>query len=186
MSFKFKLRNKIKKEPNNNTIVLGKKTNIRHCNIYIKGSGNTLIFKDNVNLRDVHIEIDGVNCILEIGENTIIGKNCYLSAREHATKLIIGDNCMFSRNIKIMTSDGHDIYDSLSKNRINLAKDIIIGDRVWLADGVIVLKGVHIGGHSIVGINSIVTTNISKNSIAAGIPAKIIKTNVTWDEKLTY
>ena len=91
---------------------------------------------------------------------------------------------MFSRNIKIMTSDGHDIiHDS---KRINQAKSITIGEHVWLADSVTILKGCSVGNGSVVGINSLVTRNIGSNKVAAGVPAVEIKDNINWDEELTF
>lgn len=91
---------------------------------------------------------------------------------------------MFSRNVKIMTSDGHNI---VRKNeRINQARNIAIGNHVWLADNVTILKGVHIGNDSMVGINSTLTKSIETNVIAVGNPAKVIQNNINWEEKLTY
>jgi len=91
---------------------------------------------------------------------------------------------MFSRNIKLMTSDGHDIYHD--KRRINPAKSIIIGSHVWLSDSVTVLKGCNIGDGSIIGINSLVTKSIGSNKIAVGTPAVEVKDNIQWDEDLTF
>lgn len=181
----FHLRNKIRISKNNE-LTLGKGSQIRQCHIIIKGSGNKLIIESGAKLRKVKIEIDGENCQLRIGKNTVIGENCYLSAREKDTQLIIGANCMFSRNVKVMTSDGHNIIDVSSKRRINLAKNILIEDHVWLADGAVVLKGCKIGSGAVIGLHSIVTQNISNNTVAAGIPAKSIKENTTWENDLTY
>ncbi len=91
---------------------------------------------------------------------------------------------MFSRNVKIMTSDGHDILEN--SKRINYAKDINIGNHVWLADNTTILKGVTIGDNSIIGINSTVTKSVPINSIAAGNPAKVVKSSIYWEETLTY
>ncbi|MEZ8141250.1 hexapeptide transferase [Enterovibrio norvegicus FF-162] len=179
----FQIRNKVKIKKNN-TVVLGSGVRVRKCNISIKGSGNTLTFEDGANLKGVQLEIDGINCALTIGKNCVIGEGCYLSARESNTSLTIGNDCMFSRNVKVMTSDGHDILSSGA--RINPAKNINIGNHVWLADGVIVLKGSNIGDGSIIGINAVVTRDVPAHSIAAGNPAKTIKSDVHWDEKLTY
>lgn len=91
---------------------------------------------------------------------------------------------MFSRNVKLMTSDGHDILRD--GKRINPAKSIYIGSHVWLADNVTILKGVSIGSGSIVGINSTVTHSFSDNSAAAGNPARVIADSITWQEELTF
>ncbi|MDD1793603.1 acyltransferase [Enterovibrio makurazakiensis] len=179
----FTLRNKVKVK-NGNTINVASATRIRQCHISIKGTGNKLMIDDGANLKGVHIEINGNNCSLTVGKHSVIGEGCYLSARENGTTLTIGENCMFSRNVKVMTSDGHDIL--CANERINPAKSITIGSHVWLADGAVVLKGNDIGDHSVVGINAVVTHDVPTNSIAAGNPAKIIKSDICWDEKLTY
>lgn len=38
-----------------------------------------------------------------------------------------------------------------------------------------------IGSGSVVGIGSVVSTNITDNSIAVGVPAKVVKTDIVWD-----
>ena len=53
--------------------------------------------------------------------------------------------------------------------------EIKIGENVWICDKVTILGGVTIGDNVIIGADSIVTHDIPSNSIAAGIPAKIIK-----------
>ncbi|MVB34360.1 acyltransferase [Vibrio cholerae] len=178
-----KLRNKIRVKPNN-SIQIGKNTRIRYCDIYVNGENNQLIIHDGANLKGVSIELNGNNCLLEIGANCVIGHNCFISCREHNTIIKIGNDCMFSRNIKIMTSDGHDIL--YNGNRINPARDITIGDHVWLADNVTILKGVDIGSDSIIGINSTVTKSIDPSCIAAGNPARKIKENISWNTTLSY
>ncbi|WP_229333339.1 acyltransferase [Grimontia hollisae] len=169
-----------------NTIKFGVKNRIRKCTIAIHGRGNRLIFEDGANLKGVHIELDGNHCTMIIGKHCVIGEGCYFSARENNTTLRIGDHCMFSRNVKLMTSDGHDIHTLEQEKRINPAKNITIGNRVWLADSSVVLKGCTIGDGAVVGINAVVTKNVPNNSIAAGNPAKVIKNNIRWNEELTY
>ena len=44
----------------------------------------------------------------------------------------------------------------------------------------VILKGVIIDDGAVIGINSVVTKDIPKNCIAAGIPAKVIKRNILW------
>ncbi|MFB9189592.1 acyltransferase [Vibrio ostreicida] len=183
ISLRLKLRNKFKITGKHN-ISIDPSANIKGCRLTIKGSGNHIEIGKNVNLRDSHIEIDGNNCTLIIGHNSVIGHNCYLSSRENNTTLRIGEGCMFSRNIKIMTSDGHNILKN--GQRINPAKGISIGNRVWLADNVTVLKGVEIGESAIVGINSTLTKSIASGVIAAGNPAKEVQNNVLWQHELTY
>ncbi|UCN01063.1 acyltransferase [Sulfurimonas sp. SWIR-19] len=170
-----KLRNKIRIK-GSVTLSLAKNAKITNCDISIKGKNNSLTIEDGVTIRYTQIEILGDNCSIYIGKNTIVGHGCYLSAKE-GKKLVIEDECMLSRNVKIMTSDGHFIY--VDTTVINEGKDIAIGKHVWLADNVTVLKGVDIGEGSVIGINATVTKNISAFSIAVGNPAVVVKKGIT-------
>ena len=57
---------------------------------------------------------------------------------------------------------------------------IVIQDHVWLGMNVIVLKGVTIGEGAIVAAGSIVTKDVPPHCLVAGVPAKVVKTDVTW------
>ncbi|MFM2588568.1 acyltransferase [Vibrio sp. TBV020] len=178
-----RLRNKVRIE-HNNTVTISSGAKLRDCNISIKGQNNRLVIESGVNIRKTQIEIDGNHCTVYIGKDCVIGHGCYLSSREIKTELMLGANCMLSRNVKVMTSDGHDILKG--GKRINPAQSISIGEQVWLADNTTVLKGVKIGDNSIVGINSTLTKSIASGSIAVGNPAKVVQTDISWRSDLTY
>lgn len=177
-SFVHRLRNKIKVQRGNH-IAIGEKVGLSGCSITIKGSNNSLSIGSGSRLRNMTIEIVGNGCTVEIGERCIIGHGCYLSAKEENIRLIIGNDCMFSRNVNILTSDGHPVFQE--HRRINPARDIVIGNHVWLADNATVLKGTSVGDHTVVGIHSLITRSIPENSVAVGIPAKVVKTGITWE-----
>ena len=175
-----KIRNKIKVAPSAQ-LDIAQSAKIVNCSVTIKGKNNQLVIKEGARIRDVIIEIIGDDCLIEIGKNSMVGRGSYISAKEKNSKLIIGDECGLSRNVKVMTSDGHPIYHN--GIRINPAKDIVIENYVWIADNVTILKGVIIGSGSVVGINSTVVKSISNNSIAVGNPAKVVKENIRWKDK---
>ncbi|NOH55551.1 acyltransferase [Vibrio coralliilyticus] len=179
----YKIRNKIR-ITGNHQINIAPSANIRGCKIIIKGEENSIEIGAGANIRDCLIEIDGKNNSLSIGSNTTIGHNCYLSSREANTSLSIGSGCMLSRNVKVMTSDGHNI--TKDGKRINSAQSIEIGPKVWLADNVTVLKGVTVGEGSIIGINSTLTKSVPSSVIAVGNPAKVVQNGVSWQHELTY
>lgn len=87
---------------------------------------------------------------------------------------------MFSNHIIVRTSDSHPIYDMATGNRINPAKDIYIGDHVWIAPDTKIMKGAVIGNGSIIGSNSMVSKEIPANSLAVGMPAKVVKQDIKW------
>jgi len=173
-----KFRNKIRIK-GSAELYIASSAKIVNCDISIKGNNNTLVIQDEVTIRYTQIEILGDNCSIEIGKNSIVGHESYLSAKEGRC-LLIKENCMFSRNVKIMTSDGHPIYQD--GVLINKSKDVLINNNVWLADNVTVLKGVSIGHNCVVGINSTLAHSISAHTIAVGNPAKVVKENVSWEE----
>ncbi|NOH80828.1 acyltransferase [Vibrio sp. RE86] len=184
LNLAIKLRNKVRIKGEGHLVDIASTSKIRKCNISIKGSNNKLIIEDGVNIRESQIEVDGNHCIVRIGKGTVIGHSCYISSREDGTQLLIGEECMFSRNVKIMTSDGHDILkDGV---RINTAQNISISNNVWLADNVTVLKGCSVGSGAIVGINSTLTKDLEANCIAAGNPAKCIQEDTIWQDELTF
>ena len=97
------------------------------------------------------------------------------------TKVKIGDNCLLAKGVRIRTSDQHFIYDE-NGFRINKAKDVCIENHVWLGASAIIMKGATIGEGSVIGMDSMVTKTIPPYSIAVGKPAKVIKSNINWEE----
>ena len=92
----------------------------------------------------------------------------------------IGEDCMFSDNVKIWNFDGHAILDENGKC-INHAKGILIGKHVWLGKDVTISKGAIVSDGSIVGQKSLVTSKFYEPKvILGGIPAKIIRKSITW------
>jgi acetyltransferase-like isoleucine patch superfamily enzyme len=148
-----------------------------NCKIHIMGIRqiNTLL----------HIYM-GDNSILNIGPNQMMNGAVQVFMHE-ASKIDIGQECLWA-NSKIWSSDMHAIFDLSSKKRINQSKDITIGNRVWLCENVMVLKGSKVADGCILGAKSVITssTMMSPNSIVAGNPAKMVKNNIFWDVKLSH
>ena len=91
----------------------------------------------------------------------------------------IGDYTLLGANTTIADSDIHPIKPESRSSRKNdadiPAKEIIIGNNVWVGADVFICKGVSIGDNSVIGAKSLVTKSIPANSIAAGNPAVVIK-----------
>ena len=156
------------------------------CRIYDSqiqffGENNTVKIEHDCVLRNVDIWISDGG-IIEVGHNTHFSGKTHMACIE-GKKVHIGERCLFSDTITFRTGDSHSILDSDGK-RINKAKDITIGDHVWIGQQVIVLKGSAVGADSIVGTGSLLTgKTYDSNSIIAGIPAKIVKQHVSWDPR---
>lgn len=98
------------------------------------------------------------------------------------TKLSIGNDCLFSSNINITTTDSHTITDNSTGKRINPSRNVSIGNHVWVGRGVGIGKGVVIADNNVIGAASYVAkSNLETNTILAGVPARIIKSNINWN-----
>lgn len=139
-----------------------------------KGGGH-LIIGENVQLRGF-FDIGGGSTIT-IGTASRINRHCKFITRE-GTEITLGKRCLLS-NATLRTCDMHSILDMDGK-RINPSKNIRLGNRVWLAENTYISKGVRIGSNSVVAANSIVTKSIPSHSIAAGNPAKVVKSGISW------
>ena len=63
---------------------------------------------------------------------------------------------------------------------LNHGKGVLIEPAVWIGEAAKILKGVVIGFGAIVGAGSIVTKDVARNSLVAGVPARVIRNNVGW------
>lgn len=88
--------------------------------------------------------------------------------------IVMHANAIIGNNCEIM--QGVTIGNNIMKSRSDVA---VIGDRVTIAAGAKVIGKVVIGDDVFIGANAVVNRDIPSNSIAGGIPAKILKSNVT-------
>lgn len=108
---------------------------------------------------------------LEIGESTFINYGCSISAG----KLVrIGARCNIGTHCMIIDNAFHEL-DPARRHLRPESNPIIIEENVWLGGRVIVLPGVTIGRDSVVGAGSVVTSDIPAGVIAAGVPARVIR-----------
>jgi len=168
----------------NNSIKIGNKCLLRNTSINIKGNNNSVVFENNTRVYErLNVLIEGDNCELIVHCHTTIG-SAKLQLGESSTKVVLGEDCMLSRDIVINTSDFHSILDNLTNKRINKANDVFIGNHVWIGNGVYINKGAVLNNDSIVAARSVVPGKVfASNSIIGGVPAKVIKEGVNWDRK---
>lgn len=165
----------------NNSIFIDKNTTIHKALIRIHGNNNKIRFGKNVIIGSgCSFWMEGNNISIVIGDNTEFSRDIQINAQEDNSMIIIGSDCMFSNTITIRTSDSHPIYDLETNERLNNARNVIIGNHVWIAPNSKVMKGVKIGDGSIIGSDTMVTKSIEKNVLAVGHPAKPVKFNIKW------
>lgn len=87
----------------------------------------------------------------------------------------IGKNVDINDNFTIMTHDfGTFVFRNLYYDFVPSSGKVTIGNNIYIARDVTILKGVSIGDNCIIGCGSIVTKDIPANSVACGIPAKVV------------
>ena len=111
----------------------------------------------------------GNGCCLEISEHTNIGPNFSLTGSGTVTfgeHVAMGKECMFITQNHRYLEEGYDGFE---------IRDIVVGNNVWFGHRVIVLPGIRIGDHTIIGAGAVVTKDVPEYAIVAGNPARVIK-----------
>ena len=104
---------------------------------------------------------------VKIGENVTIMNNVLFMG---AGGIEIGDNSLLAAYVKVISND-HDPYDLPTITCL----PVKIGNNVWIGAGAMILKGVSIGNHAIVGGASVVNKDVPDFAVVVGNPAKIVK-----------
>ena len=182
-----------------NSIVLGENIQFQSSVITMRKRNGQIFLGSNIKLSQASIEIgqnsvleisDGVtisgkifvgkNSVIKIGQNLSVTANLVIRAAE-STVIEIGDGCLFGSDVIIRSYDGHPVYDAVTRIRLNSGKSIHIGAHVWISDRAVILKGSRVGDASIIGLGSVLTGEVPKNSIAAGNPARVVKSGIVWE-----
>lgn len=167
----------------NNTIILYGQHQFLNCLLQTGGDSTFVI-------RESQFPIWGLRFFAKWApHNTFyIGKNfrCYgvdFRAAEAGIHHYIGDNCLFSYDVTLRSTDAHSIFDG-NKKLINRASDFYIGNNVWICHHVEVLKNACILDGTIIGACSLVVKKQNeKNILIAGNPTKLIRKDIYWDFK---
>ncbi len=131
------------------------------------------LFKKSAKHFKVHSGVDfGTGINIEIGENSSFNRDVWVG-----NDTVIGNNVMMGPEI-IILSGGHHFADTskpMTQQGATDRKPVIIGDDVWIGTRSIILPGVKINSHSIIGAGSVVTKDVPEWAIVGGNPAKIIR-----------
>lgn len=98
--------------------------------------------------------------------------------------ITLGKNVHITEGVKFITHDGGTLLFRNQVPDLEITKPITIGDDVYIGNNVILLPGVTIGNKVIIGAGAIVTKDIPDNSVAVGVPARVIKTADEYFEKI--
>jgi acetyltransferase-like isoleucine patch superfamily enzyme len=123
---------------------------------------------------DVWITAPG-SARIRIGEGTFLNLGVMVAAAELVE---IGDHCMFANGCFITDADHR--FDDPDRpvpwQGFTSQGPTRVGDNVWCGAHVVITSGVTIGERCVIGANSVVTTDIPSFSVAAGVPARVLRT----------
>lgn len=182
---------------------------LRNVTFDVQGDHNVIEIQDGCHLQGVKFYLRGSHHHLSIGANCRFnlggvlwmedrhGKLCigdastfedvHLAVTEPNSSIAVGRDCMFAYGIEVRSGDSHSIIDDGTHKRINYAKDVVIGNHVWVAAHAIILKGVHLHDNTIVATGAVVSKPFQEGGIlVGGNPARELKIGVNWSRKRTY
>lgn len=174
-------------------VVIGKGVLFKGKPVIKKYPGSTIVIGDDCvvssslnangigNNHPVILRTISSTATIKLGNKVGISGTTVLCKNE----IIIEDNTLIGANVFITDSDHHPIHPVMRlKNDASNIKSfkVHIEENVFIGAYAIILKGVKIGKNSVVGAGSVVTKNIPQNSIAAGNPAKIIKSDILQED----
>lgn len=121
---------------------------------------------------------------ISIGNGVHICNDCHIGCID---SIKIGDGVLMASRITILDHfhgyiNHSDLFTPPSKRPLS-CKPVVIGNNVWIGEGVEVMPGVTLGDNVIVGANAVVTHSFPDNVVIAGVPAKIIKVLDSDDKK---
>lgn len=122
----------------------------------------------------------------KIGVN--MGDNCRIFGKVYWGSepwiITLGKNVHITDGTRFITHDGGTLLFRDRVPDLEITKPIVVGDNVYFGNNVIILPGVTIGSNVVVGAGAVVSRDIPDNSLAVGVPAKVIKTADEYLEKL--
>jgi acetyltransferase-like isoleucine patch superfamily enzyme len=143
------------------------------CKIHLFDGG--LFTSGNVSLY-AGVVINTIGGNVHIGNGTKINAFAKIIA---LNEVRIGENCMIAQNVLIRDNDGHKFFDGHKFEHKIIP--VNIGNKVWIGQNAIILKGSSIGDGAVIAAGAVVSGEVAPNSVVGGIPAKTIKNNIQWE-----
>lgn len=141
------------------------------------------IFRSLLHFSAIHCPERHLKIFLYRLRGTKIGKNVFIAPMVYLEEaypdlITIKDNVNLGPQVIIVTHDSS--YSCASPGMPVRKEKVIIGRNVYIGAGVIILPGVTIGENSIIGAGAVVTGDIPPDTVAVGVPAKVVFTLDEW------
>jgi acetyltransferase-like isoleucine patch superfamily enzyme len=120
-----------------------------------------------------HLETSTPEATIEIGDGAEINNNVFIKSEGPGIR--IGARALLGSEVTIYDSDFHDLRAEHRRGGQPRTAAVELAENVFIGDRVLILKGVRIGANSVIGAGSVVSSSIPDGVIAAGAPARVIK-----------
>lgn len=148
------------------------------AHFYLTG-GATVEVGENSNLNHLRVHALAEGAVIAIGAWASFNGTSQITAHERSA-IRIGARCLFGDGCTVASSDVHKVLDAATGARLNLPGDIVLGEHVWAAPRVAILRNASVGADSVVGTGSVVKGVFPANVLLAGAPARVVRTGITW------
>lgn len=146
--------------------------------VFIDKNVELLRFPKNIFIEDNVVFKEGARvcscnpgAVITIGKNTTVGYHTFIFA---SARIDIGEDCLVAPFVYLVDSNHRIDRNKKINEQGNETAPIKIGNDVWIASNVTVLKGVTIGDGAVIAANSVVNTDVPPYEIYGGSPAKKI------------
>ena len=146
---------------------------------YVRKEGKLSIGKGFSANSGLILDVYGKNAEVIIEENVMANYRLHIGSAKY---IKIGSNTLFGSDCTVMDHSHGGYKGEFHSNPLEppvkrklISLPIVIGKNCWFGDRVFIMPGVTIGDGVVIGAGSIVTSDISSNSLAVGAPAKVIK-----------
>ncbi len=106
---------------------------------------------------------------LTIGDRVFLNQSAVILA---AASVRIGDDCKIANLAEIRDTDTHEVSPTSGVR----TEPVTLGRNVWIGRNAVVLPGVTIGDNAVIGAGAVVSKDIPANSVAVGVPARVVST----------
>jgi len=157
---------------------------LRFANLALIELGNGVTIHSNCWIHALRQEGDAPTAKIIFQDHVCIGMGSTISA---AKKIEICENVFTARNVYISDHrhEFHDVTVPIAQQGIGHVAEVSIGADTWIGQNVVILPGVKIGRHCVIGANSVVNSDIPDYCVAVGAPARAVKaynfTSHTWE-----
>lgn len=144
-----------------------------------EGDRNIVFFGPRSRLAGMDIVINGSDNLVYFGALSSSG-TFHVPLRGDGRTVVIGDQCMFSHGTVFGRKDPVTLYRTTDGAPLQAEGDISVGDHVWIGRHVTVSPGTVVREDSVIGQSARLEGDYPPAVILAGVPARVLKTDVTW------